>query len=590
MASLLYQAIEQISREKHIEPEIIVAAIEDAMAVAARKYYKTEEDMRSKFNPETGQVDVYAVRAVVDEVTDPKREVSLAEGRKINPAVEVGGEVLIARPTDVLGRIAAQTAKQVIMQKVREAERDTIFNEFNGRVGELVNCIVKRVEGPDVIVDLGRTEERLPKREQSRLETYNLGDRLRVVIRAVERASKGPQVIVSRADPMLVQRLFEMEVPEIYDGTVQIRAAAREAGERTKIAVQSRDKDVDPVGACVGMKGMRVQSIIRELRGEKIDIIPFNEDTVTFAQKALSPAKVTRVQIVDPETRHLEVIVEDTQLSLAIGKKGQNVRLASKLIGWNIDIKSEEEKRQEIEAQMAALTAPGTPLSELKGVGPKTIEKIEAHGISSIEKLADMTPEQLMEIPGIGEKMVEKIQQSVRSYFEAPEAQPAVSSEGAEAASSAAPAGDAELAEAPEQSAGEAGEESVEAAASVEEAQKQLAAEAGAEPSETPREAAVEAARDVHAADETAEPTEAASSAAPAGDAELAEAPEQSAGEAGEESVEAAASVEEVQQPFAAEAGAEPSETPREAAVEAARDVHAADETVEPAEPRKEEE
>ena len=222
----------------------------------------------------------------------------------------------------------------------------------------------------------------MPKREQSRLETYNIGDRLRVVIRAVDRSAKGPQVIVSRADPILVQRLFEMEVPEIYDGTVQIRAAAREAGERTKIAVQSRDKDVDPVGACVGMKGMRVQSIIRELRGEKIDIIPYSEDTVTFAQKALSPAKVTRVQIIDPETRHLEVIVEDTQLSLAIGKKGQNVRLASKLIGWNVDIKSEEEKRQEIEAQMTALTAPGTPLSELKGVGPKTIERIEAHGVS----------------------------------------------------------------------------------------------------------------------------------------------------------------------------------------------------------------
>jgi transcription termination/antitermination protein NusA len=225
-------------------------------------------------------------------------------------------------------------------------------------------------------------------------------------------------VIVSRADPILVQRLFEMEVPEIYDGTVQIRAAAREAGERTKIAVQSRDKDVDPVGACVGMKGMRVQSIIRELRGEKIDIIPYSEDTVQFAQKALSPAKVTRVQIIDPETRHLEVIVEDTQLSLAIGKKGQNVRLASKLIGWNVDIKSEEEKRQEIEAQMTALTAPGTPLSELKGVGPKTIERIESHGVSSIEKLADMTPEQLTEIPGIGEKMVEKIQLSVAAYFQ----------------------------------------------------------------------------------------------------------------------------------------------------------------------------
>jgi N utilization substance protein A len=433
MANLLDQMIEQISREKHIEPAIIVAAIEDAMVVAARKYYKTEEDLRGKFNPETGQVDVYSVRTVVDDVTDPKKEVTLAEARRSSPQIEVGGELLVAKPTAVLGRIAAQTAKQVIMQKVREAERDTIYSEYNGRVGELVNCIVKRFEGPDVIVDLGRTEARLPKREQSRLETYNLGDRLRVVIRAVDRAAKGPQVIVSRADPVLVQRLFEMEVPEIYDGTVQIRAAAREAGERTKIAVQSRDKDVDPVGACVGMKGMRVQSIIRELRGEKIDIIPYSEDTVTFAQKSLSPAKVTRVQIIDPETRHLEIIVEDTQLSLAIGKKGQNVRLASKLIGWNVDIKSEEEKRQEIEAQMAALTAPGTPLSELQGIGPKTVEKIEAHGISSIERLADMTPEQLMEIPGIGEKMVEKIQVSVAAHFQMLESQQAAEAETMEA-------------------------------------------------------------------------------------------------------------------------------------------------------------
>jgi N utilization substance protein A len=419
MASLLYQTIEQISREKHIEPEVIVAAIEDAMVVAARKYYRTEEDLRSKFNSETGQIDVYSVHTVVEEVTDPLREISLSDARKRSPEIEVGGEVVETKPTDVLGRIAAQTAKQVILQKVREAERDTIYNEFHTRVSELVNCIVKRMEGPDIIVDLGRTEARLPKREQSRLEAYNVGDRLRVTIRAVERAAKGPQVVVSRGDPALVQRLFEMEVPEIYDGTVQIRAVAREAGERTKIAVESRDKDVDPVGACVGMKGMRVQSIIRELRGEKIDIIPYNEETVAFAQKALSPAKVTRVQIVDPEEKRLEVIVEDTQLSLAIGKKGQNVRLASKLIGWNIDIKSEEEKRREIEEQMAALTAPGTSLSELKGVGPKTIEKLESAGITSIEKLADMKPEQLVESPGIGEKMVEKIHQSVVAYFEA---------------------------------------------------------------------------------------------------------------------------------------------------------------------------
>ncbi|HXJ11484.1 MAG TPA: transcription termination factor NusA [Candidatus Limnocylindrales bacterium] len=418
MANLLYQQIEMLSREKHIEPEVVISAIEDAMVVAARKFYKTEEDLRGKFNAETGQVDVHSVYTVVEEVTDPKREISLADAKKKNPSAEIGTEILTAKPTDVLGRIAAQTAKQVILQKVREAERDTIYNEYHTRAGELVTVIVKRAEGPDLIVDMGRTEARLPKREQSKLETYNIGERLRVVIKAVDRAAKGPQVIVSRADASLVQRLFEMEVPEIYDGTVQIRAAAREAGERTKVAVASRDKDVDPVGACVGMKGMRVQSIIRELRGEKIDIIPYNEETVAFAQKALSPAKVTRVQITDPENRKLEVIVEDSQLSLAIGKKGQNVRLASKLIGWDIDIKSEEEKRREIEEQMTALTAPTTPLTVLAGVGPKTIEKIEAAGIANLEKLASMTPEQLMEIPGIGEKMVDKIYQAVNRFYE----------------------------------------------------------------------------------------------------------------------------------------------------------------------------
>jgi len=451
MASMLYQTIEQISREKHIEPEIIVAALEDAMVVAARKYYKTEENLRGKFDATQGDIKVFAVRNVVEEVVDANLEMSLEEARKHDPKVEVGGEVLFPKPTEVLGRIAAQTAKQVIMQKVREAERDTIYNEYNGRVGELLNCMVKRVEGQDVIMDMGRTEARMPKREQSRLETYNVGERLRCVIKLVERAAKGPQVIVSRADSMLVQRLFEMEVPEIYDGTVQIRAAAREAGERTKIAVESRDREVDPVGACVGMKGMRVQSIIRELRGEKIDIIPFSEETVAFAQKALSPAKVTRVQIIDPEERRLEVIVEDTQLSLAIGKKGQNVRLASKLIGWNIDIKSEEEKRREIEEQMTALTAPTTPLDQLEGLGPKTIEKITAHGIGSIEQLADMTPEQLMEIDGIGEKMVEKIQLAVTAYFQNLEAQQAADAEAAavaEAEAAAAAAAEAAAAEA----------------------------------------------------------------------------------------------------------------------------------------------
>jgi len=283
-----------------------------------------------------------------------------------------------------------------------------------------------------------------------------------VVIRMVDRAAKGPQVIVSRADAALVQRLFEMEVPEIYDSTVQIRAAAREAGERTKVAVFSRDKDVDPVGACVGMKGMRVQSIIRELRGEKIDIIPFSEETVAFAQKALSPAKVTRVQITDPEAHKLEVIVEDSQLSLAIGKKGQNVRLASKLIGWDIDIKSEEEKRREIEAEMTALTAPATPLTALAGVGPKTIEKIEAAGITSLEQLAGMTPEQLMEIPGIGEKMVDKIYQAVNQFYESGAGAAPAESAAESAEEAAAEAGDAV------ESESAAGAESAESSEAVE--------------------------------------------------------------------------------------------------------------------------
>jgi N utilization substance protein A len=468
MANLLYQQIEMLSREKHIEPEVVVSAIEDAMVVAARKYYKTEEDLRAKFNQETGQIDVFSVHMVVEQVTDSSKEVSLSDAKKKNPDAEIGTEIVAAKPTDVLGRIAAQTAKQVILQKVREAERDTIFNEYHTRVGELVTVIVKRAEGPDLIVDMGRTEARLPKREQSKLETYNIGERLRVVIKMVDRAAKGPQVIVSRADAHLVQRLFEMEVPEIYDGTVQIRFAAREAGERTKVAVASRDKDVDPVGACVGMKGMRVQSIIRELRGEKIDIIPYSEETVAFAQKALSPAKVTRVQIVDPEARKLEVIVEDSQLSLAIGKKGQNVRLASKLIGWDIDIKSEEEKRREIEDQMTRLTAPAIPLTSLAGVGAKTIEKMEAAGITSVDALAGMTPEQLMEIPGIGEKMVDKIYQAVNRFYEAG-GEAAVAGEGEAASSEAVAEGEAVVDESAEASGEATSGEAKVSAASTEE-------------------------------------------------------------------------------------------------------------------------
>ncbi len=426
MASVLYQTIENISKDKGIDPQIVVSAVEDAIVVATRKYYKSQENLKAELDKESGAITAWAVKNVIADdaaIEDENAQMPLKQAQKIDPKAEVGGEVRLYKPTDVLGRIAAQLAKQVIFQKVREAERDTVFQEYNGRVGEILNATIKRVEGPDVIVDIGKTEGRMGKKEQSRLESFAIGERVRVVLVRVDRASKGPQVVVSRAAPELVQNLFQTEVPEIYDGTVQIRAIAREAGERTKIAVQSKDKDVDAVGACVGMKGMRVQSIIRELRGEKIDIIEYHEDSVTFAEKALQPAKVSRVTVVDATEKHLEVIVDDSQLSLAIGKKGQNVRLAAKLLGWKIDIKSEEEKRQEVEQQMSALvTNTSTPLSDVPGLGESIVARLSEAGITTVEALADMTPEQLEEIPGIGEKTVEKISIAVNDYFSSLEA------------------------------------------------------------------------------------------------------------------------------------------------------------------------
>jgi N utilization substance protein A len=421
MASQLYQVIEGLSRDKGIDPQIVVTAVEDAIALATRKYYKTQENMRAELDKETGEIRAYVYKTVTatdDEIEDDLNQIALEEAKELAPDVEVGGEIRYYKPTDVLGRIAAQMAKQVIFQKVREAERDTVFNEYAHRTGEVLTAMVKRLELQDVIFDLGKAEARMPRREQSRLEQFSVGERVRVILLRVDRAAKGPQVVVSRAAPELVQSLFQSEVPEIYDGTVGVRAIAREAGERTKIAVQSRDKDVDPVGACVGMKGMRVQSIIRELRGEKIDIIEFSDEVTTFAEKALQPAKVSRVTITDLTEKQLEVIVDDTQLSLAIGKKGQNVRLAAKLLGWKIDIKSEEEKRQEVEQQMQALSGgPSTPIEQVTELGEAIIQKLVAAGITTVESLADMTPEQLEEIPGIGEKTLEKISTAVRHYF-----------------------------------------------------------------------------------------------------------------------------------------------------------------------------
>ncbi|HEY7790375.1 MAG TPA: transcription termination factor NusA [Vicinamibacterales bacterium] len=358
MNNALQQTIEALAKEKGIEPDVIITAIEDAVLTASRKYYKTTENLKTRFNPETGQVDLFAVKQIVADVANPATEISLTDAQQLyGEEAEVDMEIEFPKPTEVLGRIAAQTAKQVISQKVREAERENIFTEYNQRIGEVINGMVKRFENGDLVLEVGRIEALLPRKEQSRAESYTQGDRVRAVIKGVSRSAKGPQIVVSRTDPALLIKLFEQEVPEIYDGTVMIRGAVREAGDRAKVAVFSRERDVDPVGACVGMKGTRVQAIIRELRGEKIDIVEWSEDPVAFVTNALSPAKVQRVSIVEDRDRIMEVVVEDKQLSLAIGKKGQNVRLAAKLTGWRIDIKSEEEKRREVEAQFEGLEA-----------------------------------------------------------------------------------------------------------------------------------------------------------------------------------------------------------------------------------------
>jgi transcription termination/antitermination protein NusA len=396
----IYQSIEILSKEKGIDPQIVVDALKDAMLAAARKQYRNQE-LAVDLPEDTGDIVVYSVRKVVEAVSDPNKEITLSAAKRLDPAVEIGSEVREAKPTVDLGRIAAQTAKQVIMQKVREAERDNVYSEYQGRSGELVNCMMKRLEGQDYVVEMGKTEARLPKKEQSRVENYSVGDRVRCVIKGVERGGKNAGV------------------PEIYDGTVTIKACAREAGERTKIAVSSRDRDVDSVGACVGMKGMRVQSIIRELRGEKIDIIEYSDDPVLYATKALSPAKISRVVIIDPQERHMEVVVDDLQLSLAIGKRGQNVRLAAKLIGWKIDIKSEEEKRRETQSQMGDLVMSGAPVSILieHGLDEAIVEKLVAADIGTVEKLGSMTPEELESIPEIDEDIVRQIQAVVVAFY-----------------------------------------------------------------------------------------------------------------------------------------------------------------------------
>jgi N utilization substance protein A len=396
------QTIDILSREKGIDPQVIISAIEDAVVTAARKQFKTGEDLRARYNPETGDVELFALMTVVEEVLDPATEISLADVEEMGvEGAEVGDQLEFPKPREELGRIAAQTAKQIIFQKVREAERNNVYDEYIGRLGELVHGFVKRFEGGRIITDLGKIEAVLPKTQQSRAESFSQGERIRVVINSVSKDAKGPQVEVSRTSPELLKRLFEMEVPEIYDGTVQIKAAVREPGDRAKIAVISTERDVDPVGACVGMKGSRVQAIIRELRGERIDIIEWSEDPAVFAANALSPAKVSKVEINSFEEKKLTVTVPEDQLSLAIGKKGQNVRLAAKLVGWHIDIRSAEEAARAAAAQLEAVMAGGeatlTDIRESLALDQITAERLKDRGIETIEQLSTITVDELVD-------------------------------------------------------------------------------------------------------------------------------------------------------------------------------------------------
>ena len=392
--SSIAQNIEVLSKEKKIDPQVIISAIEDAVVTASRKQFKSGEDLHARYNTDTGGVELYAIKTVVDEVADSAREMTVEDANaEVGEGAEVGDMLELPRPVEDLGRIAAQTAKQIILQKVREAERNNVYEEYIGRLGELVNGSVKRFEGGKVVVDIGNgIEAVMTKSQQSRTESFTQGERVRVVLSDVGRESKGPQIEVSRTSPELVKRLFEMEVPEIYDGTVVIKAAVREPGDRAKIAVMSNERDVDPVGACVGMKGSRVQSIIRELRGEKIDIIEWSEDPAIFAANALSPAKVSKVTVLDFDDRKLQVTVESEQQSLAIGKRGQNVRLAAKLVGWDIDIRSEEDMKREIASQMEQMiSAPIVKLSSIEGISVGDSEALIEHGIETIEQLAEAT-------------------------------------------------------------------------------------------------------------------------------------------------------------------------------------------------------
>lgn len=430
MTFSIKQNIEFICNEYDLDRETVIRAMVDAFRAAVRKHFKihdkTGEFLKVEWNEEEGTIDAYVQKRVVEVVSDPEKEISLEAARELtgDEEVEIDDTLLIPLNTEEMGRIAAQNAKQILVQKLREAVREKIYEEYIDKKGTLVNGVIKRFERGDIIVDLGNNLEAIiPKREQVKTEKWAQGERIRAVIVDVTKDAKSPQIVLSRVSEELLKQLFEMEVPEIYDGTVVIKSAVREPGDRAKIAVASNEKDVDPVGACVGLKGSRVQNIIKELRGEKIDIIEWSEEPSVFAANALSPARVSQVQITDIAKRKMRVIVADDQLSLAIGKKGQNVRLATQLVGWNIDIVSEEEIKKEISRQMGEMMAQGkeVPLSALEGISANQVEEIKKRGITDIEKVASLTVDDLVDMLDISLDDAEKILNSARSIIAARE-------------------------------------------------------------------------------------------------------------------------------------------------------------------------
>jgi len=393
----LKRLIEQMGKDRGIDKNVIIEALETAMLTAARKKLGTHVDIEAHYNEDVGEIEVFQFKTVVDKVLDPDVQISYGDARKnVDEDAERGDSLGIKIDTSTFGRIAVQTAKQIIIQKVKDAERDNVYEEFKDKKGELLNGFVQRFEGGSIIVNLGRTEGIIPTSEQIYREIYKRGERIRAYVCDVKKISKGPQIILSRTHPGFLKALFEVEVPEISEGLIEIVNVSREPGKRAKISVRTKDKDIDPVGACVGMRGSRVQSVVQELKGEKIDIVPYDADAVTYVCSALSPAKVNRV-FMDDDNRSMEVIVPDDQLSLAIGKNGQNVRLAVKLTGWRIDVKSESMATVQEEIGYKSLL-------KIPGVGEATAERLFGEGFKSIAMIAAADPEMLSSIQGVGEK------------------------------------------------------------------------------------------------------------------------------------------------------------------------------------------